>query len=99
MQSQRHQNRVNKLRLQSYRSKLTPIQRRRADMAEKVQRYAQSADLSMAQAREAVRLACCLLALGFADDAAFKHAALAADIMVRVNNASHLPQRRFNTLH
>ncbi len=96
---QEAQEQLNKIRLQAYRDKLTPVQRRRADMAKKVQYYAKQHDLSLAQTSEVIRLTLSMITLGFTDDKAFKTGALAVDIMVRINNAHHLPLRRLDTLH
>lgn len=99
MQTPEQQQQSNLLRLQAYRAKQTPEQRRRADMAERIQRYAKQLDLSMTQTSEAIRLTLSLITLGFSDDKAYATGALAVDLMDRVNRSCHVNRLRFDTLH
>lgn len=85
MQTQKHQQRVNKLRLQAYRAKQNPTQRRRADIAEKVSSYAKKLDLSLLQTSETIRLALSMIEIGFTDANAFKTGILAADLIAKEN--------------
>lgn len=99
MQTEKHQRRVNNLRLQAYLAKLTPEQRRRADMAAKVKQYAKSLDLSLAQTGEIIRIISSLITFGINDNDAFKTAIASAEIMARINRASLLNRRLIDTLH
>ncbi len=75
-------------RLQAYRAKQSADQRRRAELAEKVQRHAKQLNLSTVHSAETVRLALNLLTIGFTDEKALSTAKQSADIIALTQSVS-----------
>lgn len=72
MQSASEQQQSNQIRYSIYREKLTPSQRRAADIAAQVSAYAQKLDLNVLQRSAAIKLAVAKLADNCTDDQAAK---------------------------
>ncbi len=85
MKTQYQQQQANISRLQAYRAKQNPMQRRRADIAEKVSSYAKKLDLSLLQTSEAIRRALSMIDIGFTEVQALKTGVLAADLIAKEN--------------
>ena len=75
-------------RLQAYRAKQNADQRRRAELAEKVQHYTKQLNLSTLHSAETVRLALNLLTIGCTDEKALATAKQSADIIARTQSVS-----------
>jgi hypothetical protein len=75
----------NLIRLQNYRSKQTPEQRRRADLAEQVNNYCKALGLNIPQSSAAIRIAFEQLKNGVNDDLAYKFGANTARIIALVS--------------
>lgn len=87
-QRQEKQQQSNFNRLQAYRAKQSAEQRRRSELAEKVQRHAKQLNLSILHSAETVRLALNLLTIGFTDEKALAAAKQSADIIARTQSVS-----------
>lgn len=75
----------NRIRLQNYRAKQTPEQRRRADLAEKVSTYCKGLGLNIPQSGAAIRIALEQLKNGVNDDLAYEFGANSARIIALVS--------------
>ena len=91
MQTQHQENQANIRRLQAYRAKQNQTQRRRADIAERISRYAKKLDLSLLQTSETIRLALGMLDIGFTEAQAIKTGILAANLIANKNTKQLYP--------
>ncbi len=80
----------NLIRLQNYRSKQTPEQRRRGNLAEKVSVYCKALGLNMLQTSAAIRIALEQLNHGVNDDLAYEFGANSARIIALVSTNQRL---------
>jgi hypothetical protein len=75
----------NLIRLQNYRAKQTPAQRRQADLAERVNAYCKTLGLNIPQSSAAIRIALAQLNNGVNEDLAYEFGANSARIMALVS--------------
>lgn len=92
----------NRIRLQNYRAKQTPEQRRRADLAEQVNDYCKALGLNITQSSAAIRIAFEQLKNGVTDELAYEFGTNTARIIALVSanqRLSSIIRRKVRVLH